>query len=56
MIDSGALVALPVASREPRRQWSAAMPRDLASVDYMQEFVALLTRNAPTRTDIRQAG
>ena len=56
LLDAGALVALPIASRGLRRHWSAAMPKDLAAVDYVQEFVALLTRHAPARPGVNTTG
>ena len=30
------------------REWRAAMPKDLAQVDYVREFIDLLEKNAPT--------
>jgi LysR family transcriptional regulator for metE and metH len=55
LLDAGALVALPIAPRGLRRHWSAAMPKALAAVDYVQEFVALLTRHAPARPGVNAA-
>jgi len=47
LVASGALIARPLTARGLRRHWSAAMPKDLAKVDFVREFVALLGRNAP---------
>ena len=30
------------------REWRAAMPKDLAQVDYARQFIDLLGKNAPT--------
>ena len=30
------------------REWRAAMPKDLAQVDYVREFIDRLEKNAPT--------
>jgi len=30
------------------REWRAAMPKDLAQVDYVREFIDQLEKNAPT--------
>lgn len=48
-IDSGALEARPITSRGLTRQWSAAMPKDLARVGFVRAFVQLLARHAPSR-------
>jgi LysR family transcriptional regulator for metE and metH len=56
LVDAGALVARPLTARGLRRQWSAAMPKDLASVDYVKEFIELLIRHAPTRSAGKGSG
>jgi LysR family transcriptional regulator, regulator for metE and metH len=48
MIDAGAIVARPLTARGLHRVWSAAMPKDLASVDYVAAFVNLLQAHAPS--------
>jgi hypothetical protein len=35
-------------ARGMHREWRAAMPKDLAQVDYVREFIDLLEKNAPT--------
>jgi hypothetical protein len=35
-------------ARGMHREWRAAMPKDLAQVDYVREFIDLPERNAPT--------
>jgi LysR family transcriptional regulator for metE and metH len=47
LLDSGALVALPIPPRGLRRQWSAVMFRHLANADYVAEFIDLLARCGP---------
>jgi len=48
MVDAGAIVARPLTARGLHRVWSAAMPKDLASVDYVAAFVELLQAHAPS--------
>jgi LysR family transcriptional regulator for metE and metH len=48
LIDAGAIVARPLTARGLHREWRAAMPKDLARVDYVREFIDLLEQNAPT--------
>jgi LysR family transcriptional regulator for metE and metH len=48
MVDAGAIVARPLTARGLHRVWSAAMPKDLASVDYVAAFVELLQTHAPS--------
>jgi LysR family transcriptional regulator for metE and metH len=48
MVDAGAIVARPLTARGLHRVWSAAMPKDLASVDYVAAFVDLLQTHAPS--------
>ena len=48
MVDTGAIVARPLTARGLHRVWSAAMPKDLASVDYVAAFVELLQAHAPS--------
>ena len=43
----GALVTRPLTAHGLRRQWSAAMPKDLATADFIREFIDLLGRHAP---------
>lgn len=47
LVASGALVARRFTARGVHRRWSAAMPKDLAKVDFIREFIDLLARNAP---------
>jgi len=47
-LDSGAIVARPLTARGLHREWRAAMPKDLVSVDYVREFIDLLETNTPT--------
>jgi LysR family transcriptional regulator for metE and metH len=49
VVDAGAIVARPLTARGLHREWRAAMPKDLARVDYVVEFATLLERHAPTR-------
>ena len=35
-------------ARGMHREWRAAMPKDLAQVDYVREFIDLLEKNVPT--------
>ncbi len=48
MVDAGAIVARPLTARGLHRIWSAAMPKDLASLDYVAAFVELLQEHAPS--------
>jgi len=48
MVDAGAIVARPLTARGLHRVWSAAMPKDLASLDYVSAFVELLQEHAPS--------
>jgi LysR family transcriptional regulator, regulator for metE and metH len=48
LVDTGAIVARPLTARGLRRQWRAAMPKDLARADYVMEFIDLLEKHAPT--------
>jgi LysR family transcriptional regulator, regulator for metE and metH len=56
LVERGALVARPLTARGLKRQWSAVMPKDLAEVDYLREFVDLMARNAPNQSLRRAAG
>jgi len=47
LVERGALAARPLTARGLQRRWSAVMPKDLATVDYLRAFVDLMTRNAP---------
>jgi LysR family transcriptional regulator for metE and metH len=47
LIDAGTLVARPLTARGLRREWRAVMPKDLASIDYVREFIDLLQKRAP---------
>ena len=47
LVDAGALVARPLTARGLRREWRAVMPKDLASLDYVREFIDLLQKHAP---------
>src|SRR5262249_2623174 len=48
LLDAGAIVARPLTARGLHREWRATMPKDLARVDYVREFIDLLQENAPT--------
>jgi LysR family transcriptional regulator for metE and metH len=48
LLDAGAIVARPLTARGMHREWCAAMPKALAQVDYVREFIDLLEKNAPT--------
>jgi LysR family transcriptional regulator for metE and metH len=48
LIDAGAVVARSLPARGMHRVWSAVMPKDLARTDYVNEFIDLLERHAPT--------
>jgi len=47
LIDAGSVVARPLTARGLHRTWRAAMPKDLATVDYVAAFVELLQSHAP---------
>ena len=47
LVDAGTLVARPLTARGLRREWRAVMPKDLASIDYVREFIDLLQKRAP---------
>jgi len=47
LVDAGTLVARPLTARGLRREWRAVMPKDLASIDYVREFIDLLQKHAP---------
>jgi LysR family transcriptional regulator, regulator for metE and metH len=47
-LDAGTIIARPLTARGLHREWSAAMPKDVAKVDYVREFIDLLEKNAPT--------
>jgi len=49
VVDAGAIVARPLTARGLHREWRVAMPKDLASADYVVEFASLLEQHAPTR-------
>ncbi|HKB10998.1 MAG TPA: LysR substrate-binding domain-containing protein, partial [Vicinamibacterales bacterium] len=48
LIDAGSVVARPLTARGLHRTWRAAMPKDLASVDYVASFVELLQSHTPS--------
>jgi LysR family transcriptional regulator, regulator for metE and metH len=48
LLDAGSIVARPLTARGLHREWRAAMPKDLAAIDYVREFIDLLEKNAPT--------
>jgi LysR family transcriptional regulator for metE and metH len=48
LIDAGVIVAHSLPARGMHRVWSAVMPKDLARADYVDEFIGLLERHAPT--------
>jgi LysR family transcriptional regulator, regulator for metE and metH len=48
LIDAGTVVARPLTARGLHRVWRAAVPKDLASVDYVTAFIDLLQENAPS--------
>src|SRR6185436_3204361 len=47
LVDAGTLVARPLTARGLRREWRAVMPKDLAGIDYVREFIDLLQKHAP---------
>ncbi len=53
LLDSGVVVARPLTARGLHREWRAAMPRSLAEVDYVREFIDLVEKNAPTARRVR---
>ncbi|MBI3493091.1 MAG: LysR family transcriptional regulator [Acidobacteria bacterium] len=48
MIDAGTLVARPLTARGLHREWRAVTPKDLARADFVEEFIDLLVKHAPT--------
>ena len=48
LIDAGSVVGRALPARGMHRVWSAVMPKDLAHVDYVTEFIDLLEKHAPT--------
>jgi LysR family transcriptional regulator, regulator for metE and metH len=48
LVDAGSIVIRPLTARGLRREWRAVMPKDLAGVDYIGEFIELLGKHAPT--------
>ena len=48
LLDAGSIVARPLTARGLHREWRATMPKNLAHVDYVSEFIDLLEKNAPT--------
>ena len=48
VLDARAIVARPLTARGLHREWRVAMPKDLAEIDYVREFIDLLESNAPT--------
>jgi LysR family transcriptional regulator, regulator for metE and metH len=46
-LDAGTVVSLPIPPRGLQRHWAAVMPKDLARVDYVAEFIDLLERHSP---------
>ena len=56
-VRSGAIRAVPLTRRRYRRQWTAVMLRDMATVPYMKDFIDLLTQEAPCSTPrLRRGG
>jgi len=47
-IDVGTIVGHALPARGMHRVWSAVMPKDLARTDYVNEFIDLLEKHAPT--------
>jgi LysR family transcriptional regulator for metE and metH len=48
MIDAGSIVGRTLPARGMHRVWSAVMRKDLARADYVNEFIDLLEKHAPT--------
>ena len=48
LVDAGSIVIRPLTARGLRRQWRAVMLKDLAGADYIDEFIELLGKHAPT--------
>ncbi len=55
LVASGALAARRFTERGIQRRWSAAMPKDLAKVDFVREFIDLLTRHAPAQAPLQRS-
>ena len=47
LLDSGALVALPIPPRGLQRRWSAVMLKHLANAEHVAAFIDLLARRGP---------
>jgi LysR family transcriptional regulator for metE and metH len=47
LVESGALAARRLTARGLHRRWSAVMPKELARMEYVSEFVALLSSHSP---------
>jgi hypothetical protein len=47
-MDAGVVVGHSLPARGMHRVWSAVMRKDLASADYVNEFIDLLEKHAPT--------
>lgn len=48
LLDSGTLVARQLTARGLHREWRAVMLKDSACADYIEEFIDLLAKHAPT--------
>jgi len=55
-LDAHTLVALPIRSKELRRQWSVTMLKDTATIPCVQAFVELLARFAPPENARHELG
>ena len=55
LLDAGVVVARSLPARGMHRVWSAVMPKDLARTDYVNEFIDLLEKYAPTTRSGRPA-
>jgi LysR family transcriptional regulator for metE and metH len=55
LLDAGSIVARPLTARGLHRAWRAAMPKDLAQIDYVREFIDLLEKHAPTAKNAGRA-
>ncbi len=50
MVAAGRLAARPLTARGLHRRWSAVMPKDIARIDFVREFIQLLVDHAPVET------
>jgi LysR family transcriptional regulator for metE and metH len=56
LIDAGSVVGHALPARGMRRVWSAVMPKEIAQLDYVNEFIDLLEKHAPAPIASRAGG